>query len=47
MFKVGDLSFEQINLKTERAIEIPLLKYFINTYNDVYEIGAVSPYYFE
>ncbi len=47
MFKVGNFSFKQINSKTERTVEIPLLEYFINAYDNVCEVGAVSPYYFK
>jgi len=31
----------------ERAVELPLVKYFLDKYPDCVEIGAVSPYYFE
>lgn len=31
----------------ERAVELPLVKYFLDKYPDCVEIGAVSPYYFD
>ena len=53
MFKFEGKEFEYVHHEhnrtriNERAVELPLVEYFLNEYPDCVEIGAVSPYYFE
>ena len=52
MFKFEGKEFEYFHHEhnrtriNERAVELPLVEYFLNEYPDCVEIGAVSPYYF-
>ena len=53
-FKIGSLTFDYYRKDgynsphlNDRTIELPLFEYFKNKFNDIIEIGAVSPYYFE